>query len=335
MKGRKSTTIASISFCLRIFARHASVIPLTAVLQFPAFFSSCTPAGEGAPAQSERQIYIQWTKNPITREADLFFFDTTGTRLLDAYQRIKLVEGQAVKALSRSGPRYIVVLSGLADGPAGWYGIRNYPDLLKNSFFLENDSPHAPLLWGETLVTEAAVDDVQLPLNPVLTHIHLRSVSCDFSALPYSGLTFFNTRLFLSYAGSECRPLGAGDVPEPISWLNAGALDSVSVFSLPHPEMVLQEGCGEIGSNRLYPERDFYCYPSPRTCLVLEGRVGTDVCYYPVPLHGLRPGKTYRLDLTLLRKGVPEPDIPMESGAVRLESLTFPWNHETPKTVNI
>lgn len=332
MKGRKTSTIASISFCLRSAALHASVIPQAAILQIPAFLFACTPARESAPAHNEGQIYIQWTKNPISEEVDLFFFDTTGTQLLDSYQRIVPIEGQVAHGISRSGPRRVVALSGLADGPAHWYGIRQYTDLGKHSFLLERESPHSPLLWGETVVEDGATRDVLLPLNPLMTHIILRSVSCDFRAQSYGGLTFFNSLLFLTYAGSECRPLGAGDAPEPLSWLNAGALDSTAVRRLSHPEMVLQAGCGDIGPSRIYPERDFYCYPGSRTCLVLAGKIGADVCYYPIPLRGFLPGRTYRLDLTLLRKGSPDPDMPVESGTVTVESLTIPWTVEPSRT---
>jgi len=333
MKGRKSETNRIFSFCMRIAACHASVITLTALLQFPAFFYACSPVRESAPAHNDGQIYIQWTKNPIQDSVDLFFFDTTGVQLLDAYQKVVPIEGQPTAGLSRSGPRRLVALARVPSGPGGWYGVRGYADLCKTSFLLEQDSPLQPLLYGEARTEGGTSMDVQLPLQPLLTHIHLRSVSCDFGTLPYAGQTFFNSWLFLSYAGAECRPLGAGDPPEPLSWLNAGALDSVSARRLPHPEMVWQTGCGEIGPKRIYPERDFYCYPGLRTCLVLEGRVGADVCYYPVPLRGLRPGKTYRLDLTLQRKGAPDPDMPVESGTVIVDCFTVPWEQETPRTI--
>ena len=329
MKGRKILTTLSKKIFLRIAARHASVITLTVLLPFPAFFSAC----DTLSARCERQIYLQRTKNPISHPVDLFFFDTTGTQLLDAYQQITPLEGQPVTGLSRSGPKRLVALSGLSTTPETWYGIRGYADLCKQSFFLEQEDPSAPFQYGEVLVDDGSPREVTLPLHPLLTLIHLRSVSCDFSTQPYAGHTFFNDLLFLTYAGAECRPLGAGDAPEPLSWLNPGALDSAAVLRLPRPEMVLQEGCGEIGPSRIYPERDFYCYPGPHTCLVLEGRVGDDVCYYPIPIRDMKAGCSYQLDLTLTRKGAPEPDMPVESGTVVVESLTVPWVKESPQTV--
>ena len=335
MEGRKSINIYTHFVCLRFAARHASVIPLAAILQFPAFFNACSPARVGANAHIGRQIYIQWTKKPISEGIDLFFFDTTGTQMLDAYQHIVPEEGRVSYGMSRSGAKRLVVLSGLPASADNWYGIRCYGDLAKLSFSLENDSPSAPLRYGETLVKGAASSDILLPMASLLTHICLRSVSCDFQARGYGYTCFINSTLFLSYAGSECRPLAAGDAPELISWLNGGELDSAAVLRLPHPEMLLQEGCGAIGPERMYPGRDFYCYPGPDTCLVLEGRLGEDVCYYPVPLKDLEPGQTVQLDLTLMRKGVPSPDMPLESGSVLVESLTVPWEREATRYVSL
>lgn len=335
MKGRNSTNINHPSDITRVAANHASVIMLAAILQLPAFFSACTPLRESAPARNGRQIYITWTNNPIQDTVDLFFFDTSGIQLLDAYQRVRNAEGKSVAGLSRSGVKRLVALRGLSSGADQWYRVRTYADLSKTSFLLEKDSPQDPLLWGEALVEDASSREVSLALSPLLTRIHLRSVSCDFSTQPYSDFCFFNKHLYLTYAGAECRPLGAGDFPEPLSWLNPGFLDSAEVRRLPHPEMLWQEGLGVIGPERIYPGRDFYCYPGRQTCLVLEGTVGADVCYYPIPLRGLRPGQTYELDLTLQRKGAPDSDTPVESGTVVAETLTVPWARGQTQEVTI
>ena len=325
MKGRK---IYNHFFFTRIAARHASVITLSAIMQFPAFFSSC----DTLRARSERQIYLQSVKYPIQYPVDLFFFDTTGTQLLDAYQQLSPKEGVPIMGLSRGGSKRLVAISGYPATAEAWYGIRGYADLCKLSFQLEKDSPSAPMQYGEILVVDGASREVTLPLNPLLVHIQLRSVSCDYSTQPYSNGSFFNKLIYLTYAGAECRPLGAGDAPESLSWLNPGYLDSMAVLRLPRPEMVLQEGCGEIGPSRLNLNRDFYCYPGPNTCLVLEGRVGADICYYPIPLRNMKAGCSFRLDLTILRKGAPEPDMPVESGTVVIESITVPWMREETQT---
>lgn len=318
------------SNCERLAALHKSVKIIAAFLQLPAFIFACTPARESAHARSGRQIYIQWSKNPIRDSVDLFFFDTTGAQWLDAYQRVPLEEGNVVRGLSRGGAKRLVALSGLK---RDWYQIRTYGDLCKTVFSLEDDTPQNPLLWGQALLPDVLSRETELSFHTALTHIQLRSVSCDFRAYSYAGEVFLNSCLFLAYAGSEYCPLGTGDPPEPLSWLNSGALDSAAVLRLPQVEMVLQEGCGEIGPQRIYPEKDFFCYPGSKTCLVLEGSIGPDLCYYPVPLPDMLPGQSYRLDLTLLRKGVPYPDMPVESGTVAVDIYTVPWVLCAPQTV--
>lgn len=264
---------------------------------------------------------------------DLFCFDTTGACRLDSYQKIPLLSEDPVFGLSSRGPRRLVALAGLSTAREDWADVRTYGDLCKVRFSLQQDSPHSPLMAGELLLEDAADRKVLLPLKPMLVKIRLRSIMADFGARPYAGTPFFNTAVFLGFAVTECLPLGPGQVPRPLSWVNAGLPDSLAIMRLPFPDMLLQEGLGTIGPTRLYPGRDFYCYPSEQLRLVLAGRIGEDVCYYPIPLPGLVPGETYELDLTLQRKGTPDPDVPVEVGTVLVETKTVPWEREDPLTV--
>ena len=284
------------------------------------------------PRARESQIYIQRTKYPINSTVDLFCFDTTGPCRLDSYQKIPVVGEEPVFGLSTRGPRRLVALAGLFTSREDWADVRTYGELCKVQFSLKKDSPQNPLMAGEILVEDAPDRQATLSLKPMLVKIRLRSVSAQFDTRPYAGTPFFNASLFLGYAATECLPLGGEDAPRALSWVNTGYPDSVAVRQFPFPEMLLQDGVGDIGETRIYPRRDFYCYPSKQLRLVLAGRVGEDVCYYPVPLPGLRPGETYELDLTLLRKGSPEPDVPVESGTVLLETQTVPWKREEPLT---
>lgn len=260
----------------------------------------------------------------------MFCFDMAGACTLDSYQQIPALSGEPVYGLSTRGVRRLVALSGRA---CEGMEIYTYGDLCKSRFSLELESPEAPLLVGEVLLDDAPSRHVTLEMTPMLSHIRLRSVSADFSACPYAGSLFFNTSLFLGFAVSECLPLGSAGGPRPISWMNTGFPDSAAIRQLPFPGMLLQEGLGGVGPERLLTDRDFYCYPGPDTRLVLAGTVGKDTCFYAVPLPELRPGCTCELHLTLLRKGTPRPDTPARSGSVRAETVTLPWKREDPVTV--
>lgn len=330
--GRISIKYSSF-FYVRSAACCASAATLAAFMQFPAFFS-CTPAPAVADTHQGTQIYIQCTKNPTAEALDLFFFDTLGVQALDAYQQVLHFQpGEPVYGLSSAGPKRLAALSGTAGVTEPWLWINNYGNLCKHTFSLERDSPRHPLVSGEILLEDGASRQAFLPLQPMLAAIRIRSVSCDFSGRPYASAFFSNNKLFLSYAGSECRPLGPGG-GGAVSWLNPGDVDSAAVLRLPAPEMVLQEGCGVVGPAGRLIDRDFYCYPHPDTRMVLEGHVDTVHCYYPIPLPQLESGRCLQLDITLRRMGSPDPDTPVTSGMVDLRTAILPWEEWKPYNVS-
>jgi hypothetical protein len=324
------------------FASHFSVAILTAFLQFPAFFSSCTREERPDSVSTKAQIYIQWSEIPTPEALDLFFFHTDGAMRLDAYQQVTGLDRNLLTyGLSGAGPRRLVVLSGNPGDIYSWADIQTYGSLAKLRFSLEEEDPEQPRLVGETLLEEAQSRKSRLTLQPMLCIIRIRSVAADFSGHPYAGTPFINNRLFLINAGTEYRPLdkeGGG----PVSWMNLGSLDSVAVAGLPHPDMLMQEGCGSVGTRRLYPDRLFFCYANPAaedqpgrpvTRMVLEGDIGPVHCYYPINLPAMEAGTCYQLDLTLTRMGSPDPDIPVESGTVIIESGIQPWKRRDAETL--
>ena len=326
--GRSPFTLPKNTF-FKHFARCASAATLAAFLQFPAF-SSCT-RWEALPDEGDSPIYIHCTKAPAPEAIDLFFFDTLGMQRLDSYQQI-IPSGAPVYGLSRSGARRIVALSGKSGETGLWSGISHYGVLRKHLFCLAEESAGAPLLYGQGVVAPGASRITTLELSPLLAAVRLRSVSCDFSGRPYEGESFYNHKLFLTFAGSESLPLGDADT-RTLSWINPGFLDSTAVMALKEPSLLLQNGVGEVGSSRIYPQRDFYCYEGAPTHLVLEGQVGEVFCFYPIRLTGLREGFCLQLDVTLRRMGSSRADIPAESGAIIVKTDIVPWECPEPATI--
>ena len=323
---------------LSCFDGRLSAAILSAFLQCPAFFCGCTTFESGAPVRKAQQIYIQWSKNPRPEAIDVFFFDTSGARNLDAYQRVQLNDAAAAYGLSCRGGRQLVALSASPDTLLPWARIRTYSDLCKYRFSLTADSPERPLLSGEVLLEDGASRRVGLTLRSHLVSVRLRSVSCDFRDRPYAGTLFRNDLIYLQYAGAEVRPLGTGN-GAPVSFLNPGWLDSAAVLSLPRPELLLQPGVGEVGPERVVADRTFWCYAnpareaalgSPVTRLVLEGVCAGKRCYYPIELPGLRAGCSYEISLTLRAMGSPDPDLPVRGDTVLIETATVPWEVSAP-----
>ena len=285
------------------------------------------------PEKAPVYTTLQWTKTTAPEAVDLFFFDTQGSQLLDAYQQVvQLDREQPVYGMCALGAKRLVALSGTVGETNRWADIRTFGNLQKHVFSLAEESARTPLLFGEALLEEGASRQCFLNLNPLLTAIRLRSVSCDFLGRPYFGKKFYLTKLFLTYAGSEYRPLEGGD-GEPVSWVNPGYLDSVALRNFREPELVWQKGPGIVGWDPVYPEQTLYCYPGSRTHLVLEAQYDTLTCYYPIPLPQLVANTCLQLDVTLTRLGSSSPDIPTVSGAVSLQTQRFPWEKREPSTV--
>lgn len=333
---------AYLSLLLSHFARHGSVAVPAVFLQLPAFFFSCTGPDEAFPVATKTQIYIQWTKNPTPEALDLFFFDTLQPMRLDSYEQVTGLDRQlSAYAVSGSGDRQLAVISGTPGDLYAWTDIQTYGSLEKVRFSLEEEKPSQPKLVGETFLQAAQTRNLYLTLHPMLCAIRIRSVSADFSGHSYAGSDFRNNKLYLLNAGSECLPFRK-DGGGPVSWMNLGRLDSTAVMALPFPELLLQEGYGSVGKSRILKEKEFFCYPnpseednlaSPITRLVLEGTVDGVRCYYPVNIPAMQPGCCYQFDITLTRMGSPDPDIPVESGAVILEGAIVPWRAYTPETL--
>ena len=302
-----------------LFARRTSAVLLTALLQYPAFYS-CTRL----PAEARRKDAGEYI--------DVFFFDTLSPRNLDSYQRLKA--GDVLYAMSSAGPKHVVALSVGTTDPMTWADIRTYADLCKYRFSLRDDSPEKPLMAGEGVVEDGVSRVADLQMRTSLARVVLGSVACDFSDTPYTGYGFDNKLVYMQYAGVEARPFGPGQ-HIPLSTVNQGWLDSAAVMSFPRPGMLLQSGLGNIWRQRVKDEREFWCYGNdvdtsalgrPVTRIVLDGYVGESHCYYPIDLPRLRAGETMRLDVTLKRMGTPDPDIPAGGAMVMLETETAPWD---------
>ena len=318
-----------------------SVAIITALLQVPAFFSSCEhPLAVSEDAPIGTQIYIQWTKNTTPQAIDLFFFDTLGAQKLDSYQQIRWPESSArTYGVSGAGAKRMVALSGTVGTTDSWLDICNYGSLCKKTFRLEEENPGAPHLVAEALLPDAASRMQLLNLQPMLSQIRLVSVSCNFSGRPYHDPAFLCSKVYLTNVATEYKPLGPGG-GHPVSWINAGSLDSVATQALPHPELILRPGLGRLGPETRSTNLLFSCYANPaghgdipRTRLVLEGTVDGILCYYPIEIPSLEPAKEYQFSLTLKRMGSADPDIPVQSDAVLVETQTIPWQTRDPYTV--
>ena len=314
-----------------------SVVIATALLS-PAFFSCQKEASPQGTEPTPVQIYILRAKKTTLQGLDLFFFHDDALALLDSYQHIDAPAQERVQGIAGSGAHHLVAFSNVPASRFQWSDIRSVPALSSVSFSLEDDSPAAPFLFGECPLEEGRSRRCTLRLTPALCKIELRSLSCDFRGKAYEGLPFHLERIFLTYANEAYQPLSPGTA---MSYRNPGYLAELSHFQ--HPEMLLRPIGQDISATRMVLEESLYCYPNPATGaemgrmpthLVLEGTLDGQHCYYPIPLPALEANTHYSVQLTLTRLGSTDPDIPVESGTLILESETQPWNQAEHRTIS-
>ncbi len=310
--------------------RRLSAAQRGALSHLPAFFLlACTPQYQGdapAPGFRKTQIYILPSGKATVQGLDLLFFQGAPRYLLDAWQHIDTPEGASVTGTSSSAAETLVALSNYRSG--SWSAFRSRESLGEIRFRLADEDPAAPMLYGSVPAGETG----KLVLSPMLARITLHSVACDFSRRPYAGETLRDVRAYLTYASAECSPFRPAEPPS--AWINAGRLDEVETAFLAHPETVLRDISPSLGG-RIYPEADFFCYPNPSdgqefgrpvTRLVIEGRLRGTRYYYPIDLPSLEANVRYGLDVTLLRAGSTDPDVPVSSGTILLENRVMDWD---------
>ena len=321
------------SVTLSLWARMSAVI-LAALWQLPAFFTACSPATEPLLPRLRTQIYIFPGENANAGALDVFFFNEDSLQRLDAYQRFSSGAALPLEGLSCSGAKRIVALSNYADDPYQWSDIQSYATLADRPFRLEEDSPQAPLLYGEASVEAGVTRTCELTLHPMLCRVCLRSLACDFGDRPYAGEPLQDVCAYLTHVSSLCHPMRAEEAPS--AWINPGRMDSVAVESLSHPEMLFGRIAPEVDGRRIFPETTLYCYPNPAespsfgqpvTTLVVEGTLRGRRYYYPIRLGAMEASTRVDIDLTLTRAGSPDPDTPVGSDTFSLHLETAPWEN--------
>ena len=97
--------------------------------------------------------------------------------------------------------------------------------------------------------------------------------------------------------------------------------------------------------NTIYPDINFLCYQnspveegpgSPYTRLVIEGKIDSETYYWPItinPDNGMERGARYSYDILIRRKGVTDPDIPIDLSNAEIKLTIKPWIEKDDYTV--
>lgn len=340
-KCRRQISLISISF-LRTISPFLGIYTLLSLL--PAFFSSCSDdiAGISEKVQKDIGIFIS-DETVLIRNLDVFIFMDDKMEKLECYQRIDDVKSWNRKVLSGTGDRIIAVCANSGNERERWLEVSSRAYLKGMSRSLEDENRQCLFMFGE--VYAKAGSTAEIPLHPISSEIVLRSISCDFSGKPYSGEKLKDVRVYLTNVNAECRIFPEGYV-KPTRIINSGRLDEDDLQKFNDPSLIMQNLDKDIGKQTIYPDIRLLCYPNnsseespgtPFTRIVIEGKVGEDIYYWPLEINsdgdGITMNHRYIFDVKITRKGSTDPDIPIELKDAEIIFTATSWEEKEDCTI--
>lgn len=340
-KGRPAilTSITQINYHVAVLANYTLLI-----ISMPAF-CSCDKADTFQHIEDARTRYIHIESTGGDSGClDIFFFNDDKLKLLDSYQRLPAIPSGRIEASSRKGDKILFAIAGTSVDPTG---IGSYDDLNRVSANLCNEDPASPMMTATAKIRagDAAGDIV---LEPLLSEISVNSICCDFHRKTYAGKRLEDVKIYLANARNMI-PV-TGDYSGGGSFINCGGLSEKDMDNPGLSALVQASLKSPVGENVVSPDIHLYCYPNeveeeslgtPFTMLVIEGTLEGEKTYYPLIINpdpddgspGIGRNRSYAFDITICRRGVPSPDIPIEPGIVRCGLHVKEWNGKEERTI--
>lgn len=347
-KGRASSLRSTL-------CRSANALLLT----LPAFivFTGCSYIREKDTGRTSGQVYLTTLHIKAGEEdgtgesglsggvADVFIFNDDDLRRIDSYQRLEIGAGNTVDAASRKGDKIVVLIYNPQQESYDWSSISSYESISAMYSDLRLENAATPLMSGTVRINAADDCSFDIPVQPLLSEIFLRSIRCDFAGRPYAGAKLENVFVYLSNVNSLAKVIST-DRFIPNAPLNSDGLPYDAWNSMKNPEMVYADLDRDIGKETVYPEIRLYCYPNsseedtagtPFTRLVIAGDIEGKRYYYPININkgefgeiggcsGIGRNCRYVLDVTIRQTGVTDPDIAVSGERVQIALSTEPWD---------
>ncbi len=283
------------------------------------------------------------------RSLDIFFFNDDPLQRLDAYQRLEGGVLPAAVGASRSGRKILAVLANHSPEGFHWAEAASLEVLRARMFRLQDEDPAHPQM--SALQPVMAGSAVPVTLSSPLSCIEVGSLKCDFSERNYRDASLEDVRIYLTNVNAAV-PVFCDTLPSPVEILHAGRFRPADQQGFRHPEILIDSLPQPVGKQICHPETRLYCYPnattqsspgSPPTRLVIEGKMQGKTCFYPLEIGrgtwgvtppGILPGRTYRFDVTLTRRGADTPDMSLEPGTVQCSLSVMPWNERNDTVID-
>ena len=188
----------------------------------------------------------------------------------------------------------------------------------------------------------------------LVSEIRINSIRTDFQDREYYGEPLTDVKIYLTNVNASCCIMKHEDF-RPESIVNPGFLDTEAMGRFHDSRIVCADAVPDIGRSPVDPGIRLYCYPndsleetpgSPFTRLVIEGKIAGYTYWYPITINrgdfgaitggdgnGIGRNMCYSYDITILRTGTPDPDIPVDKDDIRIECSIEPWQEKGNETI--
>ena len=275
---------------------------------------------------------------------DIFAFENDRHKRLDAYQRMENIISGTVGISSTSGEKIFFLCLNGQKAKYDWGIISSYSSLRDIYCDLEKETYLSHTMTGE-IRTTAGKQAKSVAISPLASNVAIETLGYDFSGTPYSGSTITDTKVYLTNVSASC-PLLYTDGSRPTRIINTGCLNLDDIQSFKEPEIIVREIPDIPGMKTIHPDISLLCYPnpaieespgSPHTRLVIEGTIDSQVYYWPITINkgmGIGRGERYTYDILIRRKGVTDPDIPIDDARIDIRLSIKPWTEKEEYSVD-
>lgn len=237
------------------------------------------------------------------------------------------------------GNKRIVALVNAPEMP----DVQSYEDLCgRTSYYSDNDTASLQMT-GEVSKKIEGATEITIPVSRIAAKVTIASITNAMEVDYYKGLSFSITDIYmLNVAGST----GYLEDKAPELWYNKMKKEDNGplCFMLERNNSIyITVKNPETMTFTQQQEHAYYAYPNatetdssdpvwgPRyTRMVLQARLGDQVCYYPVSIPNVERNTAYEVHLTVTRPGSPSPDIPVDVKTASVTVNVVDWT-DAPK----
>lgn len=320
-----------------------NIITMTTLsLLLPVLFS-CIPSQLTSEAETILKVRTQQNRiRPEIVTLDILAFNDDPLMRMDSYQRISYFSGDIASIRSQTGDKIIFACANSHKDIFWWSGISSFPSVGGMYAELQLESPDNLLMCGESRTHAGSPVTEEIVLSPIAAQVVLRSIRCDFSDTGYETEELTDVKAYLTNVNARCS-LDAEDPVNPTHIINYAGHDEDDIRGFAHPEIIYRHIGASVGNRTVWPDIKFLCYPNagredgpgtPFTRLVIEGMIQGERFWWPVSINrqdgcdevGIYRNRCYVYDIVIRRKGMKDPDTPVEASQAECLLNTMTWD---------